>query len=73
MELPKMKVYVHGKKDNGFEPLKGLFCECYCKFPEEYYGMYKDVDEAQGNLEREKCDMCPIEQMVDALWKGETK
>ena len=39
-------------------------CECYCKFPDEYRSMYKDVDEAQENLEREKCDMCPLNKLI---------
>lgn len=39
---------------------KETLCDCYCKFPDEYSAMYKDVDEAQENLEREKCDMCPL-------------
>ena len=41
-----------------------IICECYCKFPEEYRSMYKDVDEAQDNLEREKCDMCPLNKLI---------
>ena len=43
---------------------KELICECYCKFPEEYRSMYKDVDVAQDNLEREKCDMCPLNKLI---------
>lgn len=46
------------------EKTKDIICECYCKFPEEYRSMYKDVDEAQDNLEREKCDMCPLNKLI---------
>ena len=43
--------------------IKELFCDCYCKFPEEYLAMYKDVDDAQENLMREKCEMCPLNKL----------
>ena len=45
------------------ENIKELFCECYCRYKEEYYGFYKDVDEAQDNLMREKCEMCPLNKI----------
>lgn len=45
------------------ENIKELFCECYCKFTDEYMAMYKDVDEAQDNLMREKCEMCPLNKI----------
>lgn len=48
---------IHEKE---LENVQYLICECYCKFPEEYLGMYKDVDEAFENLGREKCSMCPL-------------
>ena len=38
-------------------------CGCYCKFPDEYRSMYKDVDESQENLMREKCEMCPLNNL----------
>ena len=37
-----------------------MICDCYCKFPDEYRSMYKDVDVANENLMREKCEMCPL-------------
>ena len=42
------------------DKIKDLICDCYCKFPEEYRAMYKDIDEADENLDREKCSMCPL-------------
>ena len=45
------------------ENIKQLFCDCYCQFPEEYLGMYKDPDVAWDNLDREKCSMCPLEKL----------
>ena len=45
------------------ENIKELFCQCYCRYTEEYYGFYKDVDEAQDNLMREKCEMCPLNKI----------
>lgn len=44
--------------------MQDLFCDCYCKFPDEYYSMYKDVDDALENLLHEKCDMCPIAKLL---------
>ena len=41
-----------------------LFCDCYCKFPEEYFSMYKDADDALENLLREKCETCPINKLI---------
>ena len=35
-------------------------CECYCKFPDEYMAMYHDPTEAQENMDREKCNYCPL-------------
>ena len=46
------------------ENVQDVMCDCYCKFPEEYYAMYKDVDEADENLRREKCEMCPLEGLL---------
>ena len=46
------------------ENIKQLFCECYCKFTDEYMAMYKDVDEAMENLMREKCEMCPLNEVI---------
>lgn len=37
-----------------------LICDCYCKFPEEYHAMYEDTDVAMENLDREKCNYCPL-------------
>lgn len=45
------------------EGIKEYFCDFYCKFPEEYSSMYKDVDEAQDNLLREKCEYCPLNKI----------
>lgn len=45
------------------ENIKELFCDCYCKFTDEYFAMYKDTDEAQENLMREKCEMCPLNKI----------
>ena len=45
------------------ENIKELFCECYCRYTEEYRSFYKDVDEAMDNLMREKCEMCPLNKI----------
>lgn len=42
------------------EKMKELLCECYCKFPDEYRAMYHDPTEAQENMDREKCNYCPL-------------
>lgn len=45
------------------ENIKELFCDCYCKFPEEYLGMYKNPDRAFEEMDREKCSMCPLNKI----------
>ena len=45
------------------ELVQELICDCYCKFPEEYLSMYKDPDVAFDNLDREKCDVCPLKNL----------
>lgn len=42
------------------ENIRELFCGCYCKFPEEYLSMYKDPDRAFDEMDREKCNYCPL-------------
>ena len=49
---------------NKWMTMQDRICDCYCKFPEEYRSMYKDVDDAQDNLEREKCEMCPLNKLI---------
>ena len=45
------------------EKIKELFCECYCKFNEEYLSMYKEPDRAFEELDREKCNYCPLNKI----------
>ena len=40
--------------------VQDIMCECYCKFPDEYMAMYHDPTEAQENMDREKCNYCPL-------------
>lgn len=39
-------------------------CDYYCKYLEEYYGQYKDPDEAQEVMQEEKCKTCPIGKVL---------
>ena len=45
------------------ENIKELFCECYCKFNEEYLSVYKEPDRAFEELDREKCSYCPLNKI----------
>ena len=40
--------------------IKDLFCDCYCKFPEEYLSMHKDPDRAFEEMDRLVCNYCPL-------------
>lgn len=63
-EILKSTYDILREKARQIETAKELICDCYCKFPEEYRSMYKDVDDAQDNLEREKCEMCPLNKLI---------
>lgn len=39
------------------------FCDCYCKYPDEYRGKIKDVDEAQETMQHEVCERCPFMEL----------
>ena len=45
------------------EKIKALFCECYCKFNEEYLSMFKDPDVAFAEMERQRCNYCPLNKI----------
>ena len=38
-------------------------CDCYCKYPDEYRGKIKDVDEAQETMINEVCAHCPFMEL----------
>ena len=45
------------------ENIKELFCECYCKFSEEFLAMFKDPDVALAEMERQRCNYCPLNKL----------
>ena len=45
------------------QAISDTICDCYCKYPDEYRGMIKDVDEAQEKMMAERCDKCPLMQL----------
>lgn len=47
-------------KEMQIAKVQDIMCECYCKFPDEYRAMYHDPTEAQENMDREKCNYCPL-------------
>lgn len=47
------------------EDMKERICLGYCKYPDEYRSFYKDIDEAEENMMREKCEMCPLNNLID--------
>lgn len=38
-------------------------CDKYCKYPDEYMGKIKDVDEAQEAMQHEVCEHCPFMEL----------
>ena len=45
------------------EKIKELFCECYCRFETEFLEMYKDPDVALAEMERQRCNYCPLNKI----------
>lgn len=45
---------------NEAERVGAVICAEYCKFPDQYYSKYADLDEAAERLGIEKCDSCPL-------------
>ena len=48
------------------ELIKSEVCDNYCKYPKMAYELYKDVDEAETELEM-TCKSCPLERMLNDL------
>ena len=46
------------------EEVKCEICDNYCKYPKIAYELYKDIDEAETELEM-TCKSCPLERMLN--------
>lgn len=42
-------------------------CQEFCKYPDEYFSLYDDGEEAEERLAIEKCEICPLTRM--GVWK----
>ena len=49
--------------DDDRENIKELFCQCYCKFNEEFLAMFKDPDVAFAEMEWQRCNYCPLNKI----------
>jgi len=45
------------------QEVKDSICNSYCKWFDNYCGVYKDVEEAEEHLLSEKCDGCPLNRL----------
>lgn len=46
------------------EEISGTMCSDYCKWPDYYLSKISDPDTALETCGREKCDNCPMSQMM---------
>ena len=59
--LPK---YIRLLSDVEIEEITERICDSYCKYPELYLCYYHDPDEANENMMREKCEHCPLNEVI---------